>query len=287
MSQSKSLPPLPFREWKFLDAQLIWVYEGVPQVANQRSVSNRYFTAWGLLQGEVVLAAGGEEVRISAGDWVLLPPGTSERQFSEDARILSIHFEARWITDQALFELRVPIRFSRSETRGWRELMQPMLATIRKHHPHAYNRLQWEEMDFERYVDLQGNFQRWLARLWGEMQRRGELFFLPQNDDPRSMEIKMRVDAKPLHLPFRLENLAEEFGLSAAQVNRIFFSAFRTTPKQYFERRRLAQVKGALLSSSQQVKEIAFGAGFRHQSEFSSWFKKQTGSSPSEFRKRN
>tara|TARA_S200002703_G_scaffold87148_1_gene75025 strand:- start:244 stop:732 length:489 start_codon:yes stop_codon:yes gene_type:complete len=160
-----------------------------------------------------------------------------------------------------------------------------MLQRVQQKHPSALNRLPSEVTDYETYAELQWRFQGWLAKLWDAVRLQREEYFMPQGEDKRAMEMRLRLDAQPLQRPFRLSELSQEFGLSPSQLNRIFFAAFGTTPKRYFDQRRLSFVKANLSTSDQQIKEIGFGAGFRYQSEFSSWFKKQTGRTPGEFRR--
>ncbi|MGE9291716.1 MAG: helix-turn-helix transcriptional regulator, partial [Puniceicoccales bacterium] len=283
---SDRMPRLSFRDWKYLDAHLIWIYEGDPQMGSKSRVSNDFYTVWYLDEGGVTVTVAGESVSAGRGDWLFLAPGVSEREFKPGSRILSIYFEARWITGQLLFDFSTPILLGPERTQEWSPWTRSMIETVQRDHPQAYNHLPREKTDFESYARLQGDFQRWFGRLWGIARQCGVSEFLPQQNDPRALAIKMRLDAQGLQIPFRLTSLAGELHLSPAQVNRIFAGTFGTTPKRYFERRRLAVVEAALCSTTQPIKEIAFGAGFRHQSEFSAWFRKHTGAAPSEYRLR-
>jgi AraC-like DNA-binding protein len=279
-----AVPHLTFREWKFLDTHLIWIYEGKPRDSGQNWASNSYYTAWYLLDGSVEVQVGGQRAEAVKGQWLFLPPGASRRSFSEDARILSLNFDACWITGQLLFSFKLAIVFDESDTRNWQKLCWPMLQTVRRYFPEAYNQLALADTGFEQYAAIQGDFQRWLGRIWAPMQSQGASVHLPQHRDARALDMKRWIDALSVQHAFRLQDLAGAFGLSPVQVNRLFCADFGITPKRYFERRRLNYAQAALASSSQPMKEISYRTGFRHQSEFSTWFKQHKGRSPSAFR---
>ncbi len=280
------LPGLSISDWKNLDSHLVWIYEGVPQVRTGESPT-RSSSAWMLKRGSLELEVAGERVKVRAGSWVILPPGPSWRQFSPRAHILSIHFQARWVTGHELFDFKEPRVFGPGQTEGWLASAGPMLRIVREHYPEAYHRLPDARADYAVYAELQGHFQRWMAKLWQGLREQGVEAYLPPFGGGRPLEMKRWVDAWPLHEPFRLGELAKAFSLSPTQTNRLFCGAFETTPKRYFSQRRLAYAKAALSSSSRSVKEISYASGFRHLPEFSGWFKVQTGLSPRAYRTKN
>ncbi|MDQ8206357.1 AraC family transcriptional regulator [Coraliomargarita sp. SDUM461003] len=275
---------LSFFEWKYLDAYLVWIYEGPPQASGKRYAKNSFFTAWLLLEGTVHIQVEKHELQVQAGQWVLLPPGVSYRNFSESVRMLSIHFEARWITGRPLFELDRPIVEDSLTVPKWRKFCEPMLRRVQRDFPDAYNELPRVGADYLTYADIQGRFQRWLASVIGRMQAAGVRVYLPKKQDTRALNMRRWLDAHSLESAFRLQELSKAFGVSAGQVNRIFIANFEVTPKQYYESRRLNVAKAKLASSAQAVKAISYLVGFRHQSEFTAWFKKHTQYTPSAYR---
>lgn len=283
MPPNGELPELRFTDWKNLDTHLVWIYEGVPEVP-AGFVSNTSYAAWYLRAGSLELEDGACTVK--SGQWVILPPGRFRRQFSPRARILSISFQAKWVTGHLLFDFKQPLVFSAERTRGWLAPATPMLRLVRRHYPEAYSKLPAVSANYGVYAQLQGNFQLWLARVWEVLGERGEKAWLPPFEGGRALEMKRWLDAWPLHQPLRLAELAGSFSLSVNQTNRVFCAAFETTPKRYYGQRRLGYAKGALRSTARPVKEISYATGFRHLSEFSVWFKSQTGRSPSDYRER-
>jgi AraC-like DNA-binding protein len=284
MSALQSLPQLRLKNWKNLDAQLIWIYEGKPEIAHGSS-SNNYYTAWYLKAGHLRLDANAHPQNISQGKWVILPPMPVWREFSPRARILSIHFEAKWVTGQRLFDFSQPQVFSPRQTKGWLAPTIPMLKQVKQYCPGALSHLGESMGGYALYAHLQGYFLRWLSLLWAGMAQMPDIhLYVPPFADGRAQEMKYWLERWPLNEPFRQDVLARAFHLSLTHCNRLFSVAFETTPKRYINQRRLAFVQSALRSSSQSIKEIAHAAAFRHPSEFSSWFKQNTGKSPKAFR---
>jgi AraC-like DNA-binding protein len=278
------LPQLYFHEWKYLDASLIWIYEGTPQTEGKVWASNTHFTAWFFLRGRVEVEVAGEKAHAHQGQWLFLPPGVSRREFSPGARILSLHFDANWITGQALFKFKHALILESDLTPSWESLCRPMLKVVRRYFPDAYNQLPVTSAHFGQYAAIQGDFQRWLGCIWKPLQEQGACLYLPQHNDSRALDMKRWMDALSVQNAFRLQDLAEAFVLSPTQVNRLFCAEFGITPKRYFEQKRLAYAQAALVASIKPMKEISYSTGFRHQSEFTAWFKKHTGLPPSEFR---
>ncbi len=268
-----------FLAWRNLHAHLVWIYKGAPQVA-QGEAKRKFFTAWFLLRGSLRVRVEGVEAEAVAGDWVLLPIGTDWRRFSPGARIVSLNFAASWATGHPLFAFAKPLVFKPQETRGWLTAVKPMLAMVQRRFPGIHTELPLQEVEFGAYALLQYYLQVWLRRVWLRLEKRGVEAHLLTLKDDRAIAMKDRLDALPLHEPFRLEILARLLGLSASQTNRIFYAEFSTTPKRYFERRRLEAALSILRNSAKPIKEIAWHLGFKHQSEFSAWCKKHAGSGP-------
>jgi AraC family transcriptional regulator len=83
-----------------------------------------------------------------------------------------------------------------------------------------------------------------------------------------------------------LAALAAEAGLSAHHFGKAFKLSFGVTPCGYVTRKRIDRAKQLLLSDNQPITEIAYTLGFSSHSHFTDAFRKATGISPSEFRRR-
>ena len=79
--------------------------------------------------------------------------------------------------------------------------------------------------------------------------------------------------------------LASAFGVSAATLNQYFSRAYGSTVAGYLRKRRM-EVAAALLARGMRVAEAAVRVGYANPSKFSSAFKREYGTAPSEWRRR-
>ncbi len=82
-----------------------------------------------------------------------------------------------------------------------------------------------------------------------------------------------------------LEEIAEEVGLSSYYLSKLFKEHFQITFVEYVTHTRLTKAKDLLLDDRISLKEIALTIGYKDPNYFSRVFKKETGLSPSEYRK--
>lgn len=83
-----------------------------------------------------------------------------------------------------------------------------------------------------------------------------------------------------------LEDLADEFKTSRTYVCKRFKQLFGENFSSYLKRLRVEDAKRLLLESQQEVRDIAFETGFQNAAYFTKVFREQTGTTPSEYRKR-
>jgi AraC-like DNA-binding protein len=74
-------------------------------------------------------------------------------------------------------------------------------------------------------------------------------------------------------------------GLSHSRFSEEFRAAFGVSVVRYIHTQRLKRAKRLLRSTAMTVTEVAFATGFGASSQFNTVFKKEVGSSPSEFRR--
>ena len=81
-----------------------------------------------------------------------------------------------------------------------------------------------------------------------------------------------------------LAGLAHMSGYSERQFNRLFKSAFSTSPSLYITNLRLQKAQLLLKNSSQTIGEISWNCGYSDQNYFSRIFKKYIGLTPTEYK---
>lgn len=86
--------------------------------------------------------------------------------------------------------------------------------------------------------------------------------------------------------PIKLEELANLLNLSTSQFERRFKKVFQITPTRHIQNVRLRAACNLLTSTHDTIASIAHESGFYDHSHFVRTFKKTTGLSPGEYRKR-
>lgn len=82
-----------------------------------------------------------------------------------------------------------------------------------------------------------------------------------------------------------LEGVAEIVGLSPFYLSKLFKDRFGMTFIDYLTEVRITHAKNQLMDQGKSFKEICYAIGYKDPNYFSRVFKKQTGTSPTEFRK--
>lgn len=96
---------------------------------------------------------------------------------------------------------------------------------------------------------------------------------------------KKAIEAR-LPLSYTLADLAASLHISPFYLQRVFKRRTGMSPGEYTTARKLEQAKTLLIRTNMTVSGIAQSTGFSSAAYFSSVFTKQTGYSPSEFRRR-
>ncbi|NRA84972.1 MAG: helix-turn-helix domain-containing protein [Gammaproteobacteria bacterium] len=81
-----------------------------------------------------------------------------------------------------------------------------------------------------------------------------------------------------------LVEISQQFGISQRSLTRRFKVATNTSATKYWQRLRLETVKELLGSSNLSIQEIALAVGYQDQGHITRLFKRQLGTSPSEYR---
>ncbi len=92
------------------------------------------------------------------------------------------------------------------------------------------------------------------------------------------------IMASSLHKKLYLPDLSAAVGLSYTQFSRRFKAKTGMKPSDYMAMLRLGKAKQLLSDSKLLIRDIAVHCGFENEYYFSNFFKKMTGTSPSEYR---
>ena len=84
---------------------------------------------------------------------------------------------------------------------------------------------------------------------------------------------------------FNLERLAAQSGLSKFYFNRLFKGAVGVSPSHYHIALRMAEAKRQLRETKKSVVAVALDVGYANPSHFAQLFRRETGLSPSDYRR--
>ena len=84
---------------------------------------------------------------------------------------------------------------------------------------------------------------------------------------------------------FNLEQLAAQAGLSKFHFHRLFKSAMGVSPLRYHLNLRMDAARRLLRETKRSVVDVAMDVGYTNPSHFAQLFRRETGMSPSEYRR--
>jgi len=109
--------------------------------------------------------------------------------------------------------------------------------------------------------------------------------------EPRSASIDLeRMDLfieNHLHRPIGIKDLIEFSKLSGSTIHRLFIRHHGVAPKHWILRKRIAAAQNLLKSTRLGLREIGPRVGIEDPFYFSRFFRKQTGETPTHYRKRS
>lgn len=275
-------------DWLSLRPALIHIYRGpVPKEgAHIKAPPGGNHYAWFLLQGAVTVTSNGETATAHAGEWLIAYPGLRTQQFTPDARIISVQFQAKWPDGCQLFEEGLSLVIPDADCP---QLKREALHLLKKLGPvlNAYpTKIRHIPLSLETYLTMQHLGLGFLAILARALLMRGIAPPRVGKTDERLLAIMHILNRWPLQLPLEKARLVKTGSMSADHLARRFKAAFGLSPRKYLENRRLDFARRMLTHSAMPAKEIASELGFTSLSDFSTWFKRHHGIAPNPFRKK-
>lgn len=266
-------------DWRGLDAHLLWAYQG-PAGAPAGTFRNDHLVAWRLLAGRVEVKGAETSRHAVAGEWLFPPSRHDQRRFSADARLISIHFQARWADGRMLFEEREPGGCVAADFPELDRAAQAVVDALQGAFPQPSENLSQEHTDLFTYLKIKDTLPRWLSAYARARLDTGAALVMQGTTEPRVLQALELLGNWPVDKPLHSAQLASRLNLSVSQLNRLFVAETGKTPLRHFDDQRLEVARNLLRTSTLQVKEIAYAVGFKQPAHFSNWFFKKTGASP-------
>ncbi len=220
--------------------------------------------------------ADGESL-MGAGDVVLLRPGTRHDYGIAPSKgtweILWAHFQPRpawldWLRWPEIAPGLMRLRLAEPITR------QKITTRLREAHKLATGSLRRRDLFAMNALEE--------VLLWCDAQN---VRAQPARFDPRVQAV-VDFACENLACKMTLEALAAPCGLSASRLSSLFRTQVGLTPQQFLEQQRLTRARQLLARTAHSVGSIAAEVGFENPFYFTLRFKRHTGLSPRDWRKR-
>lgn len=281
----QTTPAMRFSDWTCLRYHLGWAYEGaVWPAARVGHYSNMGTSCWLVRRGSVTVTTGGRDTKVGPGQWVFVASPSRHQDFSEDARILSIHFDFTWPGGEQVIQRPTNLVLDGADFPELEATASKISRAVAREFPHAHAFLMREPCTMEQFLRVQNLLPVWLAAYLDALASLGVRPHRAGVQDERVLRALAWLDHHPFTKTFSAAQLVAHSALSRSRLDTLFVDAVGVTPRAYLDRRRLDEASKLLLHTAASIKEIALGLGFRHSSHFSLWFRRHRKTSPQDFR---
>ena len=285
--QNKSDPL--YRDWLHLNKHLLWAYDH--DVLASRGIeepmvvmdSLDFGGAWLVRSGWAQVEYGNQVLRALPGQWLIPRPGNRLQSFAAETWILSLAFEAYWPDGTNWLEKGLPLVIDADDYPILERRARWLVKILKQPSDQWDGRMQ--RVSAEQFLELEKRLNEWFKALVQVLNEHGIQPETRYDIDDRIMRAVNLLDSHPLDKPLDREALASQVCLSLVHLTRLFARELHTSPWHYFEKRRFKHACDRLSMSNARIKDIAFGLGFNHLSNFSIWFKKTSGKSPRDYMK--
>ncbi|MFA6961344.1 MAG: helix-turn-helix transcriptional regulator [Opitutaceae bacterium] len=279
------VPSMRFIDWASLHYHLLWAYEGpVPRIALEGDYTDSATSCWLIRRGSVVLRIGRQVVTARPGDWAFVASPTRHQTFTADAEILSLHFDLTWPGGESVINRTKNLIVLGSHVPQMEKAAMQVVRVMRRHFPHAGAFLATERCDRALYLKIQSLLPGLLNAYLDTQETLDNPPTLRGGQDERVLRGVAELDRVPLDRRIGQPEIATRLGLSRSHMDALFTAHLGVTPRRYLELRRLETARRMLSRTGKSVKAIALELGFKHESHFCLWFKRQHGTRPSALR---
>ncbi|PTY03051.1 AraC family transcriptional regulator [Verrucomicrobia bacterium LW23] len=276
----------PLYRWASLRTELLWIYDGpvMPEARKVLSDHSMGYWVWLVRRGTVQVEMEGRTWKAGAGQWMVSPQGTANQEFSDDSRILSIHFRCQWPAGDNLFGGREAIVWSARDFPRLEKSATSLCRLVHRHFPRVRLTLSEKAIDFPVFLRFEQRLLQWLIDFHEAMTASGRNLAQAGDCDDRLLRAAHCLHESPLEDAFPADRLQRETGLGRAHLDRLYWKEFGVTTREYWERLRQESAVRNLESTSLSVKEIGYQLGFKQASHFTKWFSQRTGLTPKSYR---
>ncbi len=125
--------------------------------------------------------------------------------------------------------------------------------------------------------------ERFFSRLLVKMKQNGHTPDMPEEDIQKLMQVERLLVKDLTESPPTIDTLSKMVAISSTKLKRNFKELYGTGIYTYYQSVRLQKAKEMLLSRRYSVNEVAEAVGFHNSANFSTAFKKQFKTLPSQF----
>jgi len=278
--------PAPLHKWASLRSELLWVYDGLVAPDNRHvTTDHRYgYWLWLLRSGRVQVKTESKSWTATAGQWIVSPHGITVQDFSDDARILSIHFRCQWPTGENLFAGNDAVIFESKEFPQMERSAAALQHLVRRHFPRVRGEYSLQGGDLTIFLRLQQLFFHVLLDFYRVMIQKGKSLSQAGDGDHRLLRAARVLHETSLDEPFPAARLRKETGLGRAHLDRLYWKQYGITTRAYWERLREEAATRSLETTMLPIKEIGYRLGFKQTSHFTKWFRLHLASTPRDYR---
>lgn len=249
-----------------------------------------------IAKGRCYIKLGENEYNAKTGDLFFIKPGIRHAIKSEGEERLHqphIHFDLHYDSNSS--KVYIPVAKDQ-DVHSDSYLLRPDVTTKNLLNIREYYRFPDESVVFnlmQSIIGLQNSVlsssiirkNAYLLELLSLLVSASDGKVLPADYNDELFERTNNVIESNYNRPLSLTEIANQIGYSKNYFTHIYKEKFGKTPKQYYEEVKLNKAMSYLQNANISVTEISYTLGFDSIHEFSRFFKRKTGLSPSEWRK--
>jgi AraC-like DNA-binding protein len=281
MTHATRIPALSFR---LIEAKLIWIQDRVLEKAwKTNAVTVEDIPAWFVRSGRLLLEMDDGRIGAGADHWMFPRQGQGRVHTLPGSKILSFRFRLRWPDGQEVHRRRRTLVFHTAKQPVLAKASKALLAHLGG--TAWWHEDQWTPPSCATYLSIQARFHDWLSAYGRMMDANGLPESLPDRAAIPALEARRVLMEWSLAKPFSRNLLSRKLGIGIQTVSKYFAAHYSTTPREFFEQRKIQWAQQRLAMGGERIKVIAAELGFSSMAQFSNWFRLRNQMSPREWRR--